>query len=390
MRIAWLTPYLPLEENTGGRIRIARLACGFEPEDELVLYARIGAHDATPSLVEAADGAPAARPWRLIRTEPTNPKSSSLSSRPSPARAMPARLAERMAEDDARAPFDAVVVEHCYAIEALPRLRNAAVIVDEHNIESDYYRRQLGKNPFKLIEYSTWRRYERSVWGRADEVVTVSASDAEVVRAAAPGKGVVASNGTRVEAFRYIAPSARRGSAILYIGMMSYPPNRAAAVTLAREVMPKLRERVPDATLTLVGRDAGAEIRGLACDYVRVTGTVPEVFQFFDRHAAYAMPLFHGAGSSLKVLEPFAAGLPLVASEFGVRGYGLDGSEFIRADDVAGFVSGLTRALSQRAQLDAMAERARAVAARHAWSAIGREFAGIVRRVVQARRAGQG
>ncbi len=102
------------------------------------------------------------------------------------------------------------------------------------------------------------------------------------------------------------------------------------------------------------------------------------------------MPLFQGAGSSLKVLEPFAAGLPLVASEFGVRGYGLDGSEYIRADDVAGFVSGLTRALTERAQLDAMAERARSVAARHAWSAIGREFSGIVRRVVEARRAAKG
>lgn len=382
MRIAWLTPYLPLEENTGGRIRIARLANGFEPEDELVLYSRIAVHDSPLD-----DAAVPSGPWSLIRTAPSNPPSSSLSSRPSPARAMPQRLSQRMAEDDARAPFDAVVVEHCYAIEALPRLAHAAVVVDEHNIESDYYRRLLANNPLKWFEYSTWRRYERSVWQRADEVVTVSSRDAEVVRAAEPGKGVVATNGTRIEAFRYIPPSARSGSAILYVGMLDYPPNRAAALTLAREILPKLRERVPDATLTLVGRNAGAEIRALASDYVRVTGTVPEVFQFFDRHAAYAMPLFHGAGSSLKVLEPFAAGLPLVASEFGVRGYGLDGSEYVRADDVAGFVSGLTRALTHRAELDAMAERAKAVAARHAWSAIGRQFADIVRHAVQARRA---
>ncbi len=382
MRIAWLTPYLPLEENTGGRIRIARLANGFEPDDELVLYSRIAVHDSPHD-----DTAVSSSPWKAIRTAASNPKSSSLSSRPSPARAMPKRLAERIVEDNVRAPFDAVVVEHCYAIEALPHLPNAAVIVDEHNIESDYYRRLLLKNPFKLLEYSTWRRYERSVWRRADEVVTVSARDAEVVRAVEPQKGVVATNGTRVEEFRYIPPSARTGSAILYVGMMDYPPNRAAAIALARDVLPKLRQHVPDATLTLVGRNAGAEVRALASEHVQVTGAVPEVFPFFDRHAAYAMPLFQGAGSSLKVLEPFAAGLPLVASEFGVRGYGLDGSEYIRADDSAGFVSGLMRAITQRAELDAMAERARAVAARHAWSVIGRQFAEIVRRAVQARRA---
>jgi glycosyltransferase involved in cell wall biosynthesis len=385
MRIAWLTPYLPLAENTGGRIRIARLARGFEADDELVLYSRIGPHDTPLDGSEAASG-----PWQLIRTAPSNPPSSSLSSRPSPARSMPRSLSRRMAEDDARAPFDAVVVEHCYAIESLPRLAHAAVIVDEHNIESDYYRRLLAKNPLKLLEYSTWRRYERSVWERADEVVTVSSRDADVVRAAQPGKGVVATNGTRVEAFRYIAPSARTGSAVLYVGMMDYPPNRAAALTLAREILPKLRQHVPDATLTLVGRNAGAEVRALASDHVQVTGAVPEVFPFFDQHAAYAMPLFQGAGSSLKVLEPFAAGLPLVASEFGVRGYGLDGSEYIRADDIAGFVSGLTRALTQRTELDALAERAKAVAARHAWSTIGRQFAEIVRSAVHARRAVKG
>ncbi len=231
MRIAWLTPYLPLAENTGGRIRIARLASGFEPDDELVLYSRIAQHDAPLTHGEAHS----VGPWQLIRAEPSNPPSSSLSSKPSPARAMPARLAQRMAEDDARAPFDAVVVEHCYAIEALARLPNAAVIVDEHNVESEYYRRQLAKNPFKVIEYSSWRRYERSVWARADEVVTVRRARRRGRARRTAGKGVVATNGTRVEAFRYIAPSARRGSAILYIGMMSYPPNQAAAITLARE-----------------------------------------------------------------------------------------------------------------------------------------------------------
>src|SRR3954471_20531322 len=135
MRIAWLTPYLPLEENTGGRIRISRLASGFEAEDELVLYSRIARHDAESSATDVTRAAP---PWKVIRTEPSNPPSSSLSRRPSPARAMPTRLSQALAEDNARAPFDAVVVEHCYAIEALPPLRNASVIVDEHNIESDY------------------------------------------------------------------------------------------------------------------------------------------------------------------------------------------------------------------------------------------------------------
>jgi glycosyltransferase involved in cell wall biosynthesis len=298
---------------------------------------------------------------------------------------MPGKLARLLAEDDAREPFDAVVVEHCFSIEALPRLRRAVVVLDEHNVESEYYRGQALKNPFKVPEFITWRRYERSAWRKADQVVTVSARDARVVQQAEPKKGIVVANGTRVEAYRYLAPSCRTGSAVLYVGMMSYPPNVAAAVTLARQVLPALRQHVPDATLTIAGRDATSEVRALASEHVNITGTLPEVFSLFDRHAAYAMPLSQGAGSSLKVLEPFAAGLPLVASDFAVRGYGLDGSEYLRAEGVTGFVNALRRALTCRAELDAMAERGREVAERHSWSNLSREFAGVVRQMVYTR-----
>lgn len=383
MRVAWLCPYLPLAENTGGRIRIARLASGFAADDELLLYSRISKHDD----VQAAQVPRAFGPWRQVRALPSAAPGSSLSLRPNPARSMPKGLGQLLQEDDERAPFDAVIVEHCYAFEVLPALRRAAVIVDEHNIESEYYRRLVKQKPFGLSEYLVWRRYERAVWRRADEVVTVSERDRDQVRRVQPSKGLVASNGTLVEAFRYVPPSRRSGSAILYVGMMSYPPNIAAARLLALEVLPALRKRVPDATLTIAGRDAQAQVRALASEHVHVTGTLPEVFGLFDRHAAYALPLFEGAGSSLKVLEPFAAGLPLVSSEFGVRGYGLSGAEYLRADDVAGFVSGLERAIRKRGELDAMAERAREVAARHSWSAISRQFAGIVRQSVQARMA---
>ena len=65
----------------------------------------------------------------------------------------------------ARAPFDAVVVEHCYAMSALPPLRRAVVVLDEHNIQSDYYRRAARRAPRPLLAarghdqiFGTWVR----------------------------------------------------------------------------------------------------------------------------------------------------------------------------------------------------------------------------------------
>lgn len=382
MRVAWLTPYLPFPENTGGRIRVARLARGLAERAELSLFSCLSQHDA-PSAVPPL---PEFAPWSHVHTAARVPSLTPFSLKPDPARRMPKELSRALAEADARAPFDAVVVEHCYAIEALPTLQRAAIVLDEHNIESDYYRRALKGAPHKVLEYWSWRRYERAAWRRADQVVTVSERDAQAVRREQPGKGADVSNGTRFDAFRFVPPSQREGSAILYVGMMDYAPNIQAARTLALEVLPRVRQIVPDATLTLCGRGAKAEVRALASESVQVTGTVPEVFSVFDRHAAYAMPLQHGAGSSLKVLEPLAAGLPLVASAFGVRGYALGDDCYLPADDVPSFADALVRVLTRRADLDAMAERGRNAAQRYSWDALGARFAGIVEQAVKERR----
>lgn len=381
MRVAWLTPYLPHPENTGGRIRVARLAHGVARRAELSLFSCLSQHDAASLVPELTGRAP----WSHVRTAARVPSLGPLSLKPAPARRMPRELLRELSEADARAPFDAVVVEHCYAMEALPALARAAVVLDEHNVESDYYRRELRAAPQKLFEYWSWRRYERAAWRRADQVVTVSATDAAVVQRSQPGKGVEVSNGTRLDAFRFVPPSARRGSAILYVGMMDYAPNVRAARTLALEVLPRVRRVVPEATLTLCGRGAKAEVRALASAHVQVTGTVPEVFSLFDRHAAYAMPLELGAGSSLKVLEPLAAGLPLVASAFGVRGYQLDDGCYVPATDAASFADALISVLTRREELDPMAARGLAAAQRYSWDALGARFSEVVDRAVRER-----
>lgn len=380
MRVAWLTPYLPFPENTGGRIRIAGLARGVARRAELSLFSCLSQHDRGADLPKSAFG-----PWSHVHTAGRVESLGPLSFKPGAARRMPPELSRALVEADAKAPFDAVVVEHCYAIEALPALKRAALLLDEHNIESDYYGRAARRAPHKLLEYWSWRRYERAAWRRADQVVTVSERDARVVQHEQPQKGVEVSNGTRFDAFKYIKPSERRGAGILYVGMMDYAPNIQAAKKLALEVLPLVRQAVPEASLTLCGRGAGKDVRALVSDSVRVTGTLPEVFSIFDQHAAYAMPLEHGAGSSLKVLEPLAAGLPLVASSFGVRGYQLTDAEYLPATDAASFARALVRVLTQPSEFDAMAERARKAAQRYSWDGLGERFADIVERAVAQR-----
>jgi glycosyltransferase involved in cell wall biosynthesis len=266
-------------------------------------------------------------------------------------------------------------------MEALVRLERARIVLSEHNVESDYwlgeFRRthQLGR----LIDYAIWHRYERCCWHRADRVTMVTERDAARVRLVRPhGVGVVP-NGVATERFRYLPPSHRQGSDILFVGVMSYEPNIQAAIRLARRVMPRVRRRVPDARLTIAGRDPDPRVRALANERVRVTGAVDDLAALFDRHAAYANLVAFGGGGSLKTLEPLCAGLPLVASRFAIRGYELQPRRHLllatHDDDVA---EALCRVLTERAGFDAMAEQAHAWVQQHDWGIYARRFADFV------------
>jgi glycosyltransferase involved in cell wall biosynthesis len=269
------------------------------------------------------------------------------------------------------------VVEHCYSGRDVHPLSGATVILNEHNVESSYWRHMLESPHWTVIKtlqlLRIWRRYERAVWQAVDYVTAVSEGDAAVIRSRRVAK--VFPNGVNVERFTFRLPSQRTSNAILFVGLMSYQPNIEAALFLAKRVMPLLRELVPDATLTIAGRDPIPRVRQLANEHIRVTGTVSDISCLFDEHAVYAMPLMTGAGTSLKALEPLAAGLPLIASPFAVRGHGLQESVHFRsAQSTTEFAQLLAESLTRRAAFDDMAVKGRHFAEAHSWEKIRTDF----------------
>jgi polysaccharide biosynthesis protein PslH len=386
MRIAWVSPYLHTPENSGGRIRIANLARAF-PNDELHLYARFSEDDPDPRTIRPETFPP----WRSIHGVrarwPRWPRPLT----PRVALSFPPEVLDLLGEHDAREPFDAVVIDHCYGAHWVKPLRRAALILSEQNIESEFFKRAVRSRPRhalgSALDFLRWRRFEAGIWRSVDSVVVVSERDREQVRRVRPDTGCVVPNGIALDRYRFIPPSERRGNAILFLGMLSYKPNQEAAIVLAERVLPRVRRRIPDASLTLAGRDPLNAVRKLASDHVRVTGTIPDVAPLFDEHAAFAVPLSFGGGSSLKVLEALATGLPLVGSPFAVRGYDLEPErEYLSGRNPAELADQLCRVLERRAEFDELAARGRRVAEGYDWGAIGQRFADVVRASVEARR----
>src|SRR4051812_41704682 len=102
---------------------------------------------------------------------------------------------------------------------------------------------------------------------------------------------------------------------------MSWGPNGNAASFLIREVLPRVRQVRPDARLLIVGRNPPADVAAYhERAGVVVTGGVPDVVPYFRDARCLVVPLESGGGTRLKILEAFAAGLPVVSTPVGVEG----------------------------------------------------------------------
>lgn len=169
---------------------------------------------------------------------------------------------------------------------------------------------------------------------------------------------------------------------LLFHGIFAYPPNANAAAFLLDEVLPRLAVACDAWRLVLVGpRPTPAMVEAAARDpRVTVTGAVPDVRPYLADATALAVPLFQGGGTRLKILEAFAAGLPVISTAKGAEGLGArDGTHLVVADTATAFVAAALAIWRRPALAARLRRQARAlVTRRFSWKAVGAAVARAV------------
>lgn len=298
-------------------------------------------------------------------------------------------VARALREEWARESPEVLYLDHpdsyCYAV-ALP---DRPVVADFHNVYSVLLSRTAEersglKRWYLHREARLLCRVERSLAERVGALFCVSNADAEYFRIAGGTAVHVVPNGVDCQTYAGLPTGRRQANPlVLFIGAMSWEPNVSAAGFLARRVLPELRQQWPQARLRVVGRDPVTAVRELAClPGVEVTGTVPDVVPHLAEASALAVPLEAGGGTRLKILEAFAAGLPVVSTPVGCEGLNVRPEEHLLVADRTDFAAVLNRVLFDGSFAHVMAERSRLLAREHYdWQPITRRACDLLAQV---------
>jgi glycosyltransferase involved in cell wall biosynthesis len=231
--------------------------------------------------------------------------------------------------------------------------------------------RQSQERAVRRFEARAYRPYERVVLVTDEDAREVSRLDPSLRTATIPN-GVDAA---------HFAPDGRPRAGVVFTGALDAPSNEQAALRLAERIMPLVRQSLPDAALTLVGRSPGPRL--LALEGVSVIADVPDLRPYLWAAGVYACPMVSGTGIKNKLLEAMAAGAPAVATPLACQGLAVrDGAQLRIADSDAAFAAALVSVLRDPAGL---ADAARAyVTARHDWDAVAAAYFAVYEHAVAA------
>jgi sugar transferase (PEP-CTERM/EpsH1 system associated) len=294
--------------------------------------------------------------------------------------------------------FDALVCDFLVPVVNLPERLPCPAILFTHNVEAEIWRRHAenASNPLaRFLLNQQWRRmlrFERSALSRFDLALAVSSADRDTFQRLYPDTlqtpAHVVQTGVDTT---YFVPGTEpeRRAHMVFTGSMDWLPNEDGMQYFVRDILPRIRQVEPDATLSIIGRAPTPAVRRLASEPgIEVTGRVDDVRPHIAAGAVYVVPLRIGGGTRLKIFEAMSMGKAVVSTTVGAEGLPVTpGQNILIADEPARFAQAVVhmmRDVEARRALESEARRL--VVERYDWSAVAQDFdEALARAVANAR-----
>jgi polysaccharide biosynthesis protein PslH len=285
------------------------------------------------------------------------------------------RLLESVKGALAHRRFDVIVVDSIYGLSNLPHT-DTPVFLNCHNAEFKILERyaaqvkNVGLKIYALLEANALREIERKALQRVQQAFVCSEDDGRILSAFNSSIPItLVPNTVDVEYYRPTSQVEATDEAplVLFQGGMDWYPNRDAVEYFAFDILPLIRQEIPNIRFVVAGRNpsAGFIRRFRDVPEMQFSGTVPDLRPYLTEAAVCVVPLRVGGGTRIKILESSAAGKATVSTTVGAEGLGLRPNEEIAiADDPRGFAREVVTLLNSAEERYRMGRAARSAVER--------------------------
>lgn len=343
MKILMLTPYLPYPLLTGGQTRSYNLIKRLSKHGhEITLfclvkndYERVGIPEMEKYCKEVKVFQRPQKPWTIFNILKTGFSTYPFLVIRNWANGEKEEIENKLSNEK----FDLIHAETFYVMPHIPKTEIPIVLVDqtiEYRVYQHYvlnYKYPLLK-PLLLIDVIKLKFWELKYWKQATRVIAMSEDDKVTMLSQVPNLKVdIVPNGVDCKYFSIKITEKSKDPVVMYLGNFTWLQNREAINVLYKKIWPEIKNRIKNAKLWIIGKDAKNFFGNLENEDVRVE-EVKDVREAYQGAHVLVAPIYSGHGTRLKNFETFASGLPVVTTSIGIGGTDAEnGSDVIIKDD---------------------------------------------------------
>ena len=200
----------------------------------------------------------------------------------------------------------AAIIYQCHDLHYLRIRRKAEVDQDANVMEESYH----------------YEKMENYILENSDVILTYSSFEDSLIRKKFPHKKVFT-----VPIFFYESIAQRKvpfeeTRDLLFVGSCNHTPNYDAIKWFCLDILPLVKQAIPDLCVNIVGTKPPVDIQKLASNDVKILDHVNDVElqKLYEEVRLAIIPLRFGAGVKGKTIEALYHGVPFVSTSIGLEG----------------------------------------------------------------------
>lgn len=341
MKILMLTPYLPYPLLSGGQIRTYNLLKKLANKHEVTLFALIKEDSEKEHIAELEKYCAKVRVFKRSKKPFTlkNILKTAFSSFPflvirNHAKETISAVEEELSNES----YDLIHAETFYMMPHLPKTDIPTILV-EQTIEYLGYESFASKINIPFVKHllnldiKKIIKWEKHYWNSCDKLIVMSEDDKNFIakEIGQANKIAVVSNGVDTAWFEEKEKKLPNEPTLLSVGTFNWLPNVEAVNFLVNEVWPKVKTKINNAKLWIVGNAPTPEVYKYQeqDSSIVVTGGIPDIRDAFNGAHILMAPVFSGKGTRYKILEAMASHTPIIATDIAVEGLGVKNGEHV-------------------------------------------------------------